>query len=129
MHQLVKYICRQAEYQKSKLPTGTDEKSVPELLKLLEWNYQPVRFLAVRALSNIDDTAQIEDLIKIAGKDTDWVVQKEAIIALGKLKNVDAIPVLKNIDTNNIKGLRYFAKTALTQIRADDSPLKEEIKP
>ncbi|MEI6520974.1 MAG: HEAT repeat domain-containing protein [bacterium] len=128
-NQLVKYIWRQAEYQKSKLPTGTDEKSVPELLKLLEWNYQPVRFLAVRALANIENTTQIEELIKIARKDNDWVIQKEAIIALGKLKTVDAIPVLKNIDTNNIKGLRYFAKTALTQIRADESPFKEELKP
>ncbi len=128
-NQLVKYIYRQVEYQKSRLPQGTNEKSVQELVKLLDWNYQPVRFIAVRALGNIDDKMQEEDLIKIASKDSDWLVQKEAIIALGKLKNADAIPVLKNIEANNIKGLRYFAKTALMQIRADELPLKEDLEP
>lgn len=114
-NRLVKNLYRQAAYQKTALPAGTDLKSASALLKLLDYKDQAVRFLAVRALGTIKDTAQAEALMAIAAKDADWLVQKEAVVALGLLHDTKSIPVLAGLVQSNKSGIHFFARDALCQ--------------
>lgn len=117
-----KYLYRQAAYDKSSLPSGTDTKSVSALLKLLQGSDNAVRFLAVRSLGNLPETSQGDALAAIARDDNDWLVRKEAVVALGKLNYAPAIPVLKGIVAADSGDLGYFAKAALQSIRTAGTP-------
>jgi hypothetical protein len=113
---VVKYLYQQAAYQKAALPAGTDTNSAPALLNLLQGHDQAVRFLAVRALGSLSDTTQGDALTAIAASDADWVVQKEAVVALGRLKHAAAVPVLQKLTSDPYLG--YFATAALHDIQA-----------
>jgi HEAT repeat protein len=108
---MAKFLYQQAAYQKAALPAGTDANSAPALLTLLQGHDQAVRFLAVRALGSLSDTTQGDALTAIAANDADWVVQKEAVVALGRLKHAAAIPVLQKLTNDPFLG--YFATAAL----------------
>jgi hypothetical protein len=119
----VKYLYQQARYQSTALPAGVDARSTSALLKLLDDPDPAVRFQVVRALGTLEDTTQGEALLRLAPNEKDWLVKKETVIALGKLKYAAALPWLKTLEKpENTKGFQLFARKAVQQIRGTDQP-------
>ncbi len=86
---------------------------VPPLLEALHSRAVPVRLGAVEALGAIRDPRALEALIPVAGHDTSLEVRWAAVLALGELGSLDAIPVLTTLVRDPDRYIRYGAATAL----------------
>lgn len=64
------------------------------LLILLEKDNENIRSLAVKNLAKLEDVTLIDVFLKIAKKDSSTKVRREAVSAIGRLRNQKAIPVL-----------------------------------
>jgi HEAT repeat protein len=92
------------------LQTRTDAKSLVSLLEnlghlpdhfdgtslipLLEHESASVRFWAVKNLAKLSDFAFVPRLFQLATRDSDSLVRREAVSALGRMRDEGAIPYL-----------------------------------
>jgi hypothetical protein len=95
----------------------------------------PTRFFATRMLAEKPAPERAEaTLIAAAGNaQENWLVRKNAVIALGAMKTTAATPVLGNLLVDKKADLKHFATLALKQISTVVKPsfgdAKEETRP
>ena len=88
------------------------------LLKLLDNQNENIRLLAIKNLAKIGDISFLEIFLKFAKKDESTEVRREAVSAIGRLRNEKAIPILIRLLSDNdpkvvmqaIRGLLVFSK-------------------
>jgi DNA modification methylase len=89
-----------------------------ELLELLKHKDENVRYSAVKNLAKLERLELLNTFSKLAENDSSSIVRKEAISAIGRLRNKQAKPILFNyLKDNNpeitlqaIRGLLVFKK-------------------
>lgn len=64
------------------------------LLNLLEHSNENIRSLSIKNLAKLEDINLLSTFIKYANNDESTVVRREAVSAIGRLRNEKAIPVL-----------------------------------
>jgi len=97
------------------------------LLNLLNNQNENIRALSVKNLAKMSDVSLLPVFIKYASKDESTEVRREAVSAIGRLRNEKAIPTLIKFLTDNdpkvvmqaIRGLLIFA---------DRLDIKQELK-
>jgi len=97
------------------------------LLNLLNNQNENIRALSVKNLAKMSDVSLLPVFVKYASKDESTEVRREAVSAIGRLRNEKAIPTLIKFLTDNdpkvvmqaIRGLLVFA---------DKLDIKQELK-
>ena len=97
------------------------------LLNLLNNQNENIRVLSVKNLAKMSDVSLLPVFVKYASKDESTEVRREAVSAIGRLRNEKAIPTLIKFLTDNdpkvvmqaIRGLLVFA---------DRLDIKQELK-
>jgi len=88
------------------------EKTVSNLIKLLETAPEELRPQAVYALRKIKDPLALEALIR-AYRTGSKFVKVKALMAMGEMDEEKIIPILKEAGKSNDKLIREIAETAL----------------
>ena len=105
-----------------RIPADFDKKP---LLNLLKHNNERIRCLAVKNLAKIGDNSLVNVFINIVEKDNSSSVRREAISAIGRLRNISNKQILFNylndsdpeIALQAIRGLLVFKKDKDVQDR------------
>ena len=107
----IKRMYQEADYLRR---AAKVEKNGP--LEVLLGDADPlVRFAAVSRVEK-PDAAQTAALLKVLGTETEWVVQRRIVDALGFPGNAAAVPVLAELLKDPKRGLDRAAATALGRI-------------
>lgn len=74
-----------------------DRTNQKPFLLLLERENDEIRALAIKNLAKFGDIKLLNLFFKIAKNDTSTIVKREAVSAIGRLRNEEAIPILKDL--------------------------------
>lgn len=99
------------------------------LLNLLENNNETIRSLALKNLAKIGDVSLLDTFVKFAKQDESTEVRREAVSAIGRLRNEKTIPVLIELLSDKdpkvvmqaIRGLLVFSNNS--QVKKELSKL------
>ena len=99
------------------------------LLNLLDKNNETIRSLALKNLAKIGDVSLLDIFVKFAKQDESTEVRREAVSAIGRLRNEKAIPILINLLSDKdpkvvmqaIRGLLVFSNNS--QVKKELSKL------
>lgn len=114
-------------YALEKLGRLENGYSKEPLLSLLNNANENIRALSIKNLAKMSDISLLAIFIKYASADESTEVRREAVSAIGRLRNVEAIPILINLLNDNdpkvvmqaIRGLLVFL---------NNSVVKQELK-
>jgi len=95
--------------------------AVPALLKYLERKeaYRWGKILSVNALVACDDGRALAPLVALLENNTDPIVQRTVILALGKLGDTRIVPIVMPFLTVEEEWLHQAAQDALTRLTED----------
>lgn len=97
------------------------------LLNLLNNKNENIRALSVKNLAKMSDVSLLPIFVKYADKDESTEVRREAVSAVGRLRNEKAIPILiKFLDDNDPKVVMQAIRGLL--VFANKLNIKEELK-
>lgn len=110
------------------------------LLKLLDNDNETIRALAIKNLAKIKDSSLLETFNNCAKYDESTEVRREAVAAIGRLRDKDAIPVLlkkladqdPKVVLQAVRGLLVFADnkkvaTKLSKLHQHPNELVQEV--
>ena len=100
------------------LPNNFNEKS---LLPLIKHSDSDIRLLTVKNLGKLSKKKYLDLFTEVAKNDSNSMVRREAVSAIGRLRNSDSIPILLEFLKDNdpkvvlqsIRGLLVFKKKTL----------------
>ncbi|MDH5680920.1 MAG: HEAT repeat domain-containing protein [Spirochaetota bacterium] len=98
--------------------------AVYPLIKALNDKNVMIRIRVIRALANLNYIQAVKPIIRRLKVEKEDYVIREALIALGKLKDERARTVLKRYLTHNNLGIRLQAKKSLAMLDQGDSIFK-----
>jgi HEAT repeat protein len=98
-----------------------------ELVKLVARGDLRTRFFAARRLGEHRRTEAVKALLgRVTDPDEDWLVRKDAVLALGRLRAVKAVDELGKLLKTQKPDLKYFATQALAEISKAVTPTELE---
>lgn len=97
-----------------------------ELLQFVADEHEELRAAAARAMSHVDAGVAFDALSELA-QDRTWFVRLRAIIGIGNLADVRAIPTLLKGLTDSNRLVRLRAAEALVQFRAVMVPVFQQV--
>ncbi|HOM04825.1 MAG TPA: DNA methyltransferase [Candidatus Kapabacteria bacterium] len=104
-------------YVLEKLGRLENGNSRQPLLNLLNHSNESIRALSIKNLAKLEDITLLSTFIKYASTDESTIVRREAVSAIGRLRNEKTIPTLINLLKDNdpkvvmqaIRGLLIFS--------------------
>jgi len=98
-------------------PDSVAQADLAALAKLVASGDPRTRFHAARRLAAHDKPEAVKALLgRVADPEEDWLVRKEAIVALGKLRAVEAVDGIGTFLKVKKPDLKFFAVKALAEI-------------
>jgi bilin biosynthesis protein len=101
----------------AKIAQGQPNLAVIACLEtLLKDEFAPVRAEAIRALADLNQQQSLDPIAQ-GIQDPDPDVRQAAVIALGRFRNIEALPSLKIALQDSVVGIRSLAQLSIQQIQ------------